>query len=268
MKRIAIHSVPRSGSSWVGQIFNSSPSVIFKFQPLFSYALKSFLNENSSKQEIDRFFKKLTIIKDDFIDQIEQINNGNYPIFSKTEPEIICYKEVRYHYILENLLEKDEDIKIIGIVRNPYAVISSWLKASKEFKKELNWKELEEWRFAPKKNNCRIEEYNGYEKWKEVAGMFLDFEKKFPNNFYLLKYSDLLANTQDSVKKIFSFCEIEYSPQTERFISESLTTNKTDAYSVYKKKNKVDIEYKKFLNVEIINEISKDIKNTELEKFL
>ena len=45
MKRIAIHSVPRSGSSWLGQILNSSLKVCFRFQPLFSYAFKDYLNE-------------------------------------------------------------------------------------------------------------------------------------------------------------------------------------------------------------------------------
>ena len=46
MKRIAIHSAPRSGSSWLGQILNSSPKVCFRFQPLFSYAFKDYLNDN------------------------------------------------------------------------------------------------------------------------------------------------------------------------------------------------------------------------------
>ena len=37
MKNVAIFGVPRSGTSWLGQIFNSSPMVAYRFQPLFSY---------------------------------------------------------------------------------------------------------------------------------------------------------------------------------------------------------------------------------------
>ena len=59
MKRIAIHSVPRSGSSWLGQILNSSPKVCFRFQPLFSYAFKDYLNEKSSQEDIMTFFEQI-----------------------------------------------------------------------------------------------------------------------------------------------------------------------------------------------------------------
>ena len=269
MKRIAIHSVPRSGSSWLAQIFNSSPNVIYKFQPLFSYALKSFIDEKSSKQDIDAFFDKLAETKDDFIDQKLQIDNGNYPKFIKNNPQFICYKEVRYHYIIENLLQKNRDIKIVGIVRSPFAVISSWLKAPKEFRKELGWNEIKEWRYAPKKNDTKKEEYNGYEKWKEIATLFLDLQNKFPDNFYLLKYSDLLASPEKIVTEIFSFCEITYSSQTKNFIKQSISTQKSDAYSVFRNKTiKKDIEYKKNLNPIIQKEIFEDIKDTKFEQFL
>ena len=39
---ISIHGVPRSGTSWLGQILDSSPKVRYKFQPLFSYAFKKY----------------------------------------------------------------------------------------------------------------------------------------------------------------------------------------------------------------------------------
>ena len=35
---VGVHGVPRSGTSWLGQILNASKKVNFKFQPLFSYA--------------------------------------------------------------------------------------------------------------------------------------------------------------------------------------------------------------------------------------
>ncbi len=153
MKKIAIHSVPRSGSSWIGQIFNSSPTVNFKFQPLFSYAFKSALNEKSSKNEIDTFFKDISQSDDDFLIQQDKIDNGNYPKFKKNNLFThIAYKEVRYHNIQENMLKINSDIIVIGIVRNPYAVINSFLKAPREFRKDLNWNELDEWQYANKKN--------------------------------------------------------------------------------------------------------------------
>ena len=59
MQRIAIHSVPRSGSTWLGQIFNSSSLVIYKYQPLFSYAFKGRLSPQSTNNKIVQFFDEI-----------------------------------------------------------------------------------------------------------------------------------------------------------------------------------------------------------------
>ena len=53
---ISINGVPRSGTSWLGQIINSSPDVAFRFQPLFSYTHKGALREDSSVMEIMKFY--------------------------------------------------------------------------------------------------------------------------------------------------------------------------------------------------------------------
>ena len=128
MKRVAIHAVPRSGSSWLGQILNSSEKVCYRFQPLFSYAFKDFLNEHSTKKEILTFFDKITRSNDNFLLQTDKINSGEYPIFRKEESfSHVVYKEVRYHHILENILKQDQEIKVIGLIRSPFAVISSFL---------------------------------------------------------------------------------------------------------------------------------------------
>lgn len=152
MKRIAIHSAPRSGSSWVGQLFNSSPKVSFKFQPLFSYAFKGGLDENSSKNDIEIFFDEISKSNDDFLLQKDKVESGIYPKFDKDHMIThVAYKEVRYHHILENLLQQDSELKVIGIIRNPFSVINSFLQSPREFRRDLGWSELEEWRLASKK---------------------------------------------------------------------------------------------------------------------
>ena len=96
MIRLAIHSVPRSGSSWLGQIFNSSPSVCFRFQPLFSYAFKDYLNKESTMEDILRFFEVIARSNDDFLLQKDKVYSGEYPCFDKKEQfSHIVYKEVR-----------------------------------------------------------------------------------------------------------------------------------------------------------------------------
>ncbi len=269
MKKIAIHSVPRSGSSWLGQIFNSHPNVAYRFQPLFSYAFKDRLNENSSAEEIRKFFNDLLTTDDDFV---LQRNDGkiakHVPQFFKSNViSHIVYKEVRYNHIIKNLLEKDNEIKVIGLVRNPFATINSWLRAPKEFRKDLGWNELEEWRFAPSKNQNKKEEFNGYEKWKEVAQLFLSLQNEFPDRFYLLKYNDLLIRTFETVEKIFAFSDLEVHKQTMDFLQESKSKEDNDPYGVFKKIEK-DEKWKTELDKRIVDAIKEDITDSKLEIFL
>ena len=257
MKKIAIHSAPRSGSTWLGSIFDSHPSVVYKMQPLFSYALKDRLSPKSSNSEISDFYQELLKTKDDFLDQKEGKQKGIIPSFSKNECKAIVYKEVRYHHILNNLLQQNDEVRVIGLIRNPFSVISSWLKAPKEFKKELGWQIEEEWRFAPKKNLKKPEEFNGYEKWKEIAQIFLKLQKTYPSRFYLVQYDDLLINTFNEVSKIFAFCGLTMDEQTRHFLKVSSNKDDSDAYSVFKQKNKDD-GWKQDLPDFIIKEIKED----------
>jgi hypothetical protein len=258
MKRIAIHSVPRSGSTWLGAIFNSHPQVCFRFQPLFSYSFKNYLTDSSSSEEVDSFFKALHDSADSFINQEEGKKQGIIPIFKKSaHPTHLCYKEVRYHHILKNLLEKDQEVKVIGLVRNPFSTVSSWLNAPKEFRGDLGWKIEEEWRFAPKKNANQPEEFNGFEKWKEVTYLFLTLQKQYPNRFYLLKYGDLLKDTVDEVTGLFRFCGLNLPGQTLAFINNSTGSNDADPYSVFKSKSSDD-QWKSDLHSFVKDEIVQD----------
>ena len=55
MNTIAIFGAPRSGTTWLGQLFNSSPNTLYRYQPLFSYEFKDYLSESNTKQNIKQF---------------------------------------------------------------------------------------------------------------------------------------------------------------------------------------------------------------------
>lgn len=265
--KVAIHSVPRSGSTWLGSIFDSHSEVLYKFQPLFSYAFKEALTVDSTKEEIENFFNELANSKDDFLDQSEAKLKGIVPEFEKRGPSCIVYKEVRYHYIIETLLKEHDSVKVVGLVRNPLSVISSWLNAPKEFRKDLGWSVEDEWKNAPKKNLGKDEEFNGYEKWKEVALIFHELKTKFPNRFYLLEYSQLLKRPIESVEKLFEFTGLEMQKSTIDFLLNSTGKSTDDAYGVYKEKSK-DNQWENNLPQNIISYIIRDLKNTNLEQYI
>ena len=267
MHKIAIQSVPRSGSTWLGSIFDSHPNVAYRFQPLFSYAFKNSLGLNSSKEEIDEFLFSILYSQDDFINQKKAKGNGLIPIFDKLDVTHIVYKEVRNHHILENILNQLQDIKIIGIIRNPLSVINSWLRAPKEFRSDLGWKEKEEWRFAQKKNMNNVEEFNGLEKWIEVAKMFEMLVEKYSDKFYLLNYKNIIEKTEDEITKMFDFCDLDVAEQTKQYLYQSVAISNSDPYSVYKNKKKDDAWINE-LNIEIASEIISIVHSVDLGKYL
>lgn len=267
LSKIAIHGVPRSGTTWLGSIFDSSEHVVFRNQPFFSYAFKSYLTVDSSKKEIDDFFNKISTSNDEFITQKVPKEKGLVPYFKKKMAKHVVYKEARYHYELSTILEQNKTVKVIGIVRDPRSVIYSWYNAPKEFDKE-NWQLNKEWKNALLKNEDKKENFYGYLKWKEVALMFLDFKTKYPEQFYLLNYDDLLHNTKDVTKLIFAFCGISFTEQTNRFIEASKSVDMSnEAYSVYRTKLS-DKQWQGALPNEIVDSIEKDLKGTQLEQFL
>lgn len=212
MQKIAIHSVPRSGSTWLGNIFNSHPKVSFKYQPLFSYAFKGYLTEVSNAESINSFFCEIQLSTDSFINQIEGIEKGIIPDFKKEDtPTHVCYKEVRYHNVLENMLINNNSVKTVLLIRNPLAVLYSWYKAPKEFRAEKGWVFDEEWLNAPKKNLNKPEEYNGYVKWKEVTLLFLRLKKEYPNRVCLVNYSELINKTHTVIEEVFFVFRFKFS---------------------------------------------------------
>lgn len=268
-QRIAIHSVPRSGSTWLGELINSHPAVSYSYQPLFSYAFKGALDKDSRKKDVESFFSAIGDSDDDFIRQTENRSKGNLPIFKKDKtPKVITYKEVRYHYLLEHLLSVDDDIKVILLIRNPLAVINSWLKAPKEFRGDLGWSVTKEWKYAPSKNLNRIEEYNGFEKWKECTLLFHELAIQFPSRVFLLNYQDLICETEALARSVFKFIGLGIHEQTHAFIGKKSDNRETGGYDVSGNKS-ADDAWKKELDSEIIQEILKDIEgNSELKKYL
>ena len=266
--RIAIHSVPRSGSTWLGSIFDSHPNIIYRDQPLFSYAFKDYLDETSSKSDIKSFFIEISQSDDEFINQVKEKSLGIVPSFKKdTSCNTIAYKEVRYHHLLEHLLKIDDGLTVVGLIRNPLATIYSWYKAPKEFRNDLGWKFEDEWRFAEKKNHGQKEEFNGYEKWKEAATMFQMLQKKYPGRFILVNYNELLQNSLKITEKIFSFCGLEIHDQTKDFVTASKKKQVDDRYSVYKTKVN-DMEWEGSLPDKVEKYIVDDLSGTPLEVYL
>lgn len=263
-RTIFIFGPPRSGTSWLGQILNSSKHVNYCLQPLFSYAFKDALNTNSKRADIISFLGLLEKTEDSFVRGLDEITSG-YPQFSKNEfPSHLVIKHVRYHHLIDVLFDQVPEVKIIGIIRNPLATINSWLKTPREFNRD--WDILEEWNIAEKKNQNRQEEYYGFQKWLEIALNFERHLRERLRNFKLVSYSDLIRNTNHQVEELFSFCELPMEKQTADFLNSTQSTS-SDPYSVYRKRL-IDDDWKKELDKTIVSEIQYQCERLGLLKYL
>ena len=233
MQKIAIHSVPRSGSTWLGEILNSSPVVKYCYQPLYSYRFKDFLNHNSSKKSIDRFFSLLSTTTDEYICQTSQREAGTLPIEKKSDLiSHVIYKETHHHHIIENLLRKDETTKFILLVRDPIEVMNSWINAPKEF--DPSWDVKTQLLSGELKNLGKKENFFGLDAWVQTTTIFEHLAKEYPKRVLLLKYSVLKRSSLQTAESIFEFCGLKLTESTSSFLRESSEKQVSDTYSVFR----------------------------------
>lgn len=264
---IGIHSNPRSGSTWLAQIFNSAPEVRYKYQPLKSKSFHGRITDASSAESIYAFYKELYSFEDDYLDQVFQKREGAVPEFAEkiSNPTHLVVKMVRYHYLVPHLLKEIPEQKMIGIVRNPCDYLNSWRKAPKEFLPEWNFED--EWYFGQSYNQFRSGEYYGFNRWKEVSRLFLEMEKQYPDRFKLIRYEDLVNDTDTVVRSLFDFSNLELGKQTVDFLSKSLSTKVNNDYSVFRGKKDLSV-WKNELDATIIDRVYMELEGTPLETFI
>ncbi|PAU93172.1 hypothetical protein CK503_13515 [Aliifodinibius salipaludis] len=262
LEKVAIFGVPRSGTSWLGQIYNSSPNVAYRYQPIFAYSFDGFLSEDSSSKDIQEFYEELLSTDDSFVCQTKNISGNTTPDFEKEKITHLVWKEVRYLNIIENLIQQSST-KVIGIIRHPCGVLKSWMKAPKEFNEE--WDIEEQWQYADKKNK-RIHEFYGFEQWIHATEMFRKLETQYPDQFKPVVYETLLEDPASIIEELFNFSGLRYTDQTKSFLIESTRTASDDPYDVYRKE-KSGQEWRNELPPSIINEVLHDERFVKLSEY-
>lgn len=264
MKKLIITGMPRSGTSWLGQLINSSPVVSFRTEPLFAYRFKNSINAESSSKDINTFFNNLIEIDDDFILQKDKLQEGVYPQFEKTAADVLAFKTTRHFELLERYMNSVEELNIVAIIRHPCAVINSWFKSYREFEKK-GCEQQRDWRSGGCRKN-EIGEYWGFDDWLVSTKLFLQLAENYPN-FHIIRYSDVVNNTEQSVQQLFSKLELEYTQQPQSFIHASHQRHDDDPYSVFKRKSVLN-SWQNVLDNTIAETIERETQINKLDFFL
>ena len=223
--QVAVFGCPRSGTSWLGQLFNAHEAVAYRYQPLFSYEFKDWFGRHGlSPAALSAFGEALLAARSAFV--LQDLQPPKLPM-----PSHLVWKEVRYHHLIPALAAMRPMHRIVYLHRAPVQVINSWFQAPKEFRPGQDIHE--EWQFAPSKN-VDPSEYNGLAKWKESMGLALAVQAAWPDRICLVSYERLRADPAGQLARLFAQVGLPPSAQVQEFVQASTGRHEDDAYSVFR----------------------------------
>jgi hypothetical protein len=261
-----ISGMPRSGTTWLSQIFASCPDVRMKFCPLFSYDFKNILDENSTAKQWDKLFTDVYHTNSEFLDQDYLRKDGLVPTFTQKNknPNHLFIKSTRFHNLVPYLLELNREIRFVHIVRHPCASVYSWLSNPLEFPEYAD--PHLEWRTG----KCRKTgpgEFWGFNDWMRVTRQALFLSEQYPDRHRIIRYEDLVGNPQGQTKEIFAYFEIPYEKQTQEFLENTHSRHDDSRRSVFKNPKVID-RWQQKLDPTIVAACLNEIKGSALEQFV
>lgn len=263
---IWLSSMPRSGSTWLSQIFASAPKARVKFCPLFSYDFKNSMDEKSTSEDWAKLFRDVFHTQSEYLDQEYLRKQGLVPHFkAKAEnPSHMVIKSTRFHNLVPRILELHRSIRFIHLVRDPRACIYSWLSNPYEFPEGAD--PMIEWRSGA----CRTTgpgEFWGFDAWKQVNEQAVALAEQYGDRFLIVKYEDLTIDPVTETQKMFAFCGLPWDHQTEAFLVASQSRHEENKRSVFKDPRKAQT-WRDNLPAEISDACLNEVAGTRLEKFL
>lgn len=266
MRIVWISGMPRSGTTWLSQIFASSPEVRLKFCPLFSYEFKNKLDETSTEDDWHQLFFDTYNTSSEYLDQEYLRKKGLIPLFKMKDayPTNLVIKSTRFHNLVPKILALHNSIKFVHIVRDPRASIHSWLTNPYEFPKGAD--PMAFWRSGA----CRktgTGEFWGFADWKLVNTQAMALTAKYPDRFLIVQYEDLVADPEHWTQKMFDFCSLTYHHQTKGFLTASRSKHVENKRSVFKKSASGQ-SWRVRLDHRIAEACLQEVRNTQLERFL
>lgn len=264
-KVVVLCGMPRSGTSWLGQIFDSVPSVAFRMEPLFAYRFKNCIDTHSSKEAIEQFLCNVYQTDDDFILQKENRAKGYYPVFAKdAQSKVLVVKTTRHHHLLSTYLAAIDNLSVVSIIRHPCAVINSWIKSDREFNKKGCSVDTD-WRSGACRKTAD-EEYWGFDDWLAITKQHVELSHRC-DRMHLIRYSDLMNDAMKEVRLLFDRLGVDFAQQTQEFLQHCHERHIDDPYAVFKSRA-VEHSWKQELRSDIADEIVCDVRANGLDLFL
>lgn len=197
-----IWGVPRSGTSWLGYLISRHPDVEYRFQPIHAHTFKSRVETNSSRLEVFLFYARLLAARDNYLltGLAKDVRREKKSKLARLLAKALVFKETHDLNSIQRIVSLDSRSRLLVIVRDPIAVLESWINAPKEFNPE--WKVEEEWMWAGKKNSEYLGNHFGLSEWIKTTKQVIELSEKRPKQVRIIRYGQLLESTEETMREV------------------------------------------------------------------
>jgi hypothetical protein len=258
--------MPRSGTTWLSQIFESAPEVIVRLSPPYSYKFRDQLNTSSGREEWHRVLEGAIRSDDKFLTQDWRRETGELSVFARDPAKVtrLAVKDTRFHDLYRAGMELLPRAKTVCIVRHPAAALWSW-RSCKEFPKGADFRA--EWRTGKCRKSEGPGEYWGYDDWRRLTLAFRKAEAAAPERTLVVRYEAMVAEAAETVRRILAFAGVNFLSETRDFIARSQQTHDSRPYSVFKDSSRVNA-WREAFPAEILEEIETETHAAGLAEYL
>ena len=258
--------MPRSGTTWLSQIFDSSPDFIVRLSPNYSWPLKNQLHLDSSREDWIANLSTALTTDDPFMTQNYRRDTGElstFPPRSLQSVKRLAIKDTRFHDLYLRAMELFAEAQLIYLVRHPGGMLNSWWR-SKEFPAEADF--AAEWRGGACRKIEGPGEYWGFEDWRALAERYLALESHAPERYRICRYEDLVRDRERVTAELFAFSGHGVRPATHTFLQDSRSRHDDRTYAVFKHPS-VANRWHAELPEAIQEEIQSELTGTPLARF-
>jgi len=203
-KRIVfVCGCPRSATSAFSWALAEHKELTTSAESNFLFYLLRDMNDNvynsydTAKEVSDGWFNKHNISKDKYL---QYLGSGLIDMFNETcNTETFIEQSPENILIVDKLLKLFPEAKIINMIRDGREVVSSMLKSG--FR-------------SPWSNDFKL----ACETWNHYVKKGFDFSQQYPNNVLNVYQKDLVHDTENAVKKVFDFLELDYEKNTVNYL--------------------------------------------------
>lgn len=258
--------MPRSGTTWLSQIFESSPDFVVRLSPNYSYPLKNQIDIDASRCDWSVHLSAALVTDDPFMTQNWRRETGElkaFPSRSLSAVKRLAVKDTRFHSLYLLAMELFDEAQLIYLVRHPAGALNSWWR-SKEFPADADLDN--EWRSGSCRKREGAGEYWGFDDWCSLTELYLNLERQAPERYRLCRYETLVRHPEQVVDKLFAFAGHELQPATREFLWDSQSRHDERTYSVFKDPSVAD-RWRSELPEAIQEAIRVELAGTPLEGF-